>query len=163
AATIKADPKLRLAQVIPSATWWLEFPEQWNSKSPWHDRRVRLAANIAIDKQAINDAERLGYSRLTGSIIPSVMDFALRFDPSPYGPRAWKRLLAEAGYPAGFNAGDLTPLPPFTTMGEAIGNSLAAVGIRTRVRSMERPTFMELWRAKKLSGIIAMASAAQGN
>src|SRR5262245_9750845 len=48
-------------------------------------------------------------------------------------------------------------------MGEAIGNSLAAVGIRTRVRSMERPTFMELWRAKKLSGIIAMASAAQGN
>ena len=84
--TVKADPKLRLAQVIPSAAWWLDFPEQWNPKSPWHDRRVRLAANLAIDKQGINEAERMGLSRLTGSIIPSVMDFALRLDPYPYDP-----------------------------------------------------------------------------
>src|SRR5437762_13225953 len=69
AATIKADPRLRLAQTIPPATWWLEFPEQWSPKSPWHDRRVRLAATLAIDKQTINEAERLGFSRLTGSII----------------------------------------------------------------------------------------------
>ena len=33
AATIKADPKLRLAKVIAPAAWWLEFPEQWNPKS----------------------------------------------------------------------------------------------------------------------------------
>src|SRR5258706_10916448 len=60
AITIRADPKLRLAKVIPPATWWMEFPEQWNPKSPWNDRRVRLAANLAMDKQAVNDAERLG-------------------------------------------------------------------------------------------------------
>src|SRR5437667_6611604 len=70
ASTIKADPKLRLARVIPPATWWLEFPEQWKPKSPWHDRRVRLAANLAVDRQGINEVERLGLSRLTGSIIP---------------------------------------------------------------------------------------------
>jgi peptide/nickel transport system substrate-binding protein len=163
ATTIKDDPKLRLAHVIPSATWWLDFPEQWNPKSPWHDRRVRLAASLAIDKQGINEAERLGFSRLTGSIIPSVMQFALRMDPYPYDPAQARRLLADAGYPGGFDAGDLTPLPPFTTMGEAIVNSLAAVGVRARVRSMERATFMEAWRAKKLGGVIAMASAAQGN
>jgi peptide/nickel transport system substrate-binding protein len=163
AATIKADSKLRLAQVIPSATWWVEFTEQWQPKSPWHDRRVRLAANLAIDKRGINEAERLGYSRLTGSIIPSIMEFALRIEPYPYdAPRA-KRLLAEAGYPNGFDAGDLTPLPPFTTMGEAIGNDLGGVGIRTRVRTMERATFLEAWRAKKLQGLIANATAAQGN
>ena len=163
AATIKADPKLRLVQVIPSATWWMEFPEQWKPKSPWHDRRVRLAANLAIDRAGINDAERLGYSRLTGSIIPSIMDFALRIEPYPYDPARAKRLLAEAGYPGGFDAGDLTPLPPFTTMGEAIANSLAGVGIRTRVRTMERVTFLEAWRNKKLQGLIANATAAQGN
>src|SRR6266852_2849174 len=65
AETVRADPKLRLAQVIPAAAWWLDFTEQWNPKSPWHDRRVRLAANMAVDKQAINEAERLGFSRLT--------------------------------------------------------------------------------------------------
>jgi peptide/nickel transport system substrate-binding protein len=163
AATVKADPKLRLVHVIPTASWWVEFPEQWKPKSPWADRRVRLAANLAIDKQGINEAERLGYSRLNGSIIPSIMDFALRIEPYPYDLAQAKRLLAEAGYPNGFDAGDLTPLPPFTTMGEALSNSLAAVGIRTRVRSMERATYMEAWRTKKLQGLILTVTAAQGN
>jgi peptide/nickel transport system substrate-binding protein len=163
AATIQADPKLRLAKVIPPATWWMEYPEQWNPKSPWHDRRVRLAATLAVDKKGLNDAERLGFSRLTGSMIPGVMDFALRIEPYPYDPTHAKRLLAEAGYPNGFDAGDLTPLPPFTTMGEAVGNYLATVGIRTRVRSMERATYMEAWRSKKLGGVILTVSAAPGN
>ncbi len=163
AATIKADPKLRLVHVIPTASWWVEFPEQWKPRSPWADRRVRLAANLAIDKQGINEAERLGYSRLNGSIIPSVMDFALRIEPYPHDLAQAKRLLAEAGYPNGFDAGDLTPLPPFTTMGEALSNSLAAAGIRTRVRSMERATYMEAWRTKKLQGLILTVTAAQGN
>jgi len=162
AATIKADPKLRLARTIPPATWYVEFPEQWNPKSPWADRRVRLAANMAMDKQAINEAERLGYSRLTGSIIPSAMDFALRIEPLPYDPTHAKRLLAEAGYPNGFDAGDLTPLPPFTTMGEAVANYFAAVGIRARLRGMERAAFMEAWRGKKLGGVIVTVSAAPG-
>jgi peptide/nickel transport system substrate-binding protein len=164
AETVKADPKLRLAQVISSATWWLDFPEQWGkTKSPWHDRRVRLAVNMAIDRQAINQAERLGYSRLTGSIIPSVMDYALRIDPHPYDPTHAKRLLADAGYPNGFDAGDLTPVPPFTSFGESVGNYLTAIGIRNRVRSMERATFFEAWRSKKLTGIIMGASAGLGN
>ena len=162
-ATIKADPKLRLVRVIPSAVWWLEFPEQWNPKSPWRDRRVRLAANLAVDKHAINDAERLGFSRLTGSIIPSVMEFALKIEPFGYDPTHAKRLLADAGYPNGFDAGDLTPLPPFTTMGEAVANDLAAVGLRSRVRIMERATYMEAWRAKKLQGVLVTVSAAPGN
>src|SRR6266850_2852082 len=163
AATIKADPKLRLARVIPAAAWWLDFPDQWNPKSPWNDRRVRLAAAMAVDKQALNEAERLGYSRLTGSIIPSVMDFALRIEPHPYDPTHAKRLLAEAGYPNGFDAGDLTPLPPFVTMGEAIQTYLAAAGIRTRVRIMERATFMEAWRTRTRQGVFVVVTAAPGS
>src|SRR5437867_4480435 len=101
-ATIKADPKLRLAHIIPPAVWYLEFPDQWNPKSPWHDRRVRLAANMAMDKQALNEAERLGFSRLTGSIVPSVMEFALKIDPYPYDPTHAKRPLATPGHPNAF-------------------------------------------------------------
>jgi peptide/nickel transport system substrate-binding protein len=163
AATIKMDSKLKLAKTLSPSAWWVEFPEQWNPKSPWHDRRVRLAAALAIDKKALNEAERLGYSRLTGSIIPSVMDFALPFEPYPYDVAGAKRLLAEAGYPNGFDAGEITPLPPFTTMGEGVANYLQAAGIRTRVRGMERATFLEAWRGKKLGGVIVGVSAAPGN
>jgi peptide/nickel transport system substrate-binding protein len=163
AAAIKRDPKLRLAQVIPSAAWWLEFSEQWDPKSPWHDRRVRLAASLAIDKQAINEVERLGFSRLTGSIIPRVLEFALPLEPFPYDAAQAKRLLAEAGYPNGFEAGDLTPLPPFFTMGEAVANYLGAVGIRTNMRTMERAAFFAALREKKLRGLILNVSGAPGN
>jgi peptide/nickel transport system substrate-binding protein len=163
AAAISADAKLRLAKVVPPASWWLEFPEQWSLHSPWNDRRVRLAANLAVDKQALNEAERLGFSRLTGSIIPSGMEFALRIEPYPYDLTQAKRLLADAGYPNGFDAGDLSPLPPFMTMGEAVANDLARIGIRTRIRSMERATFMEDWRSRKLRGVLLIVSAAPGN
>jgi peptide/nickel transport system substrate-binding protein len=163
ARAIKADPKLRLAQVIPSSAWLVEFPEQWDPKSPWHDQRVRLAANLAIDKQAINEAERLGLSRLTGSIIPSVLEFALRLEPFPYDPARAQRLLAEAGYPNGFDAGDLTPLPPFTTIGESVATYLGAIGIRTQVRRMERAAFFAAWREKKLRGLIVYSATAMGN
>src|SRR2546426_3273613 len=163
AATVKADPKLRLAKVIAPAAWGLDFPEKGNPRSPWNDRRVRLAATMAVDKQALNEAERLGFSRLTGSIIPSVMDFALRLEPHPYDPTHAKRLLTDAGYPNGFDAGDFTPVPPFTSFGESVANYLTAVGIRTRVRSMERSTFFGAWRPKKLTGIIMGASAGLGN
>ena len=163
ASTIKNDPKLRLARVIPPATWWLDFPEQFNPKSPWHDRRVRLAATMAVDKQALNEAERLGFSRLTGSIIPSGMEFALRIEPYPHDPTHAKRLLAEAGYPNGFDAGDITPLPPFVTMGEGVANYLAAVGIRGRVRGMERATYMEAWTTRTRQGVFVTVTAAPGN
>jgi peptide/nickel transport system substrate-binding protein len=163
AATVKADPKLRLAKVIPAATWWLEFPEQWNPKSPWNDRRVRLAAAHAVDAQSINEAERMGFSRLTGSIIPSVLDFALRIEPYGYNPAQAKRLLADAGYPNGFDAGEFRSTSEFASFAEAVGNSLAAVGIRTRLRPVERATFFEVWRAKKPAGVILGATAALGN
>ena len=162
-ATVKADPKLRMAKVIASATWWLEFPEQWNPKSPWHDRRVRLAAALGVNAQAINEAERLGFSRLTGSIIPSVLDYALRIDPYPYDPARAKRLLAEAGYPNGFDAGEFRTTSEFSSFGEAVANSLASVGIRTQVRPVERATFFEVWKAKKPAGMILAATAALGN
>jgi peptide/nickel transport system substrate-binding protein len=159
----KADPKLTLAPVYPPNATWINFVEQWDAKSPWHDVRVRQAANHAIDHQALNEAETLGLSKLTGSIIPRAMEFALPLDPPRYDPERAKKLLADAGFPRGFEAGDLTPLPPYFSLAEGVANYLGAVGIKVRVRTMERAAFLGDWRAKKLRGLVLALSGAYGN
>jgi isochorismatase family protein len=47
--------------------------DMYDPKSPWHDQRVRLAANHAIHRQALNEAETLGYSKLLGGLSPRRM------------------------------------------------------------------------------------------
>ena len=98
---------------------------------------MRLAANYAIDRQAIIEAETLGFGQLTGSIIPRKLPYALALEPWPFDPTKAKHLLQEAGYPNGFDAGDTTPFPPATPQAEAVANDLAAVGIKLRVRTMD--------------------------
>src|SRR5213079_796514 len=91
------------------------------------------------------------------------MDYALKAEPSDYDPRKAKQLLAEAGYPHGFDAGDFTPLPGFSIVGEAAVNYLKAVGIRTRMRVMERAAFYTAWQEKKLRGLFLVAAGNSGN
>jgi ABC-type transport system substrate-binding protein len=138
------------------------FPEQWTKGSPWADKRVRMAASLAIDRQAINEAESLGFSGPTGNIVPRHQDFALPIDAHPYDPKRAKALLAEAGYANGLET-ELTPFPPYTSMGEAIAGYLSAVGIKTRVRTMERAALLSAWRDKKLKGLFVGASGSAGN
>src|SRR5438105_2341565 len=163
AADVKRTPGLTLTAMRTNGVLWVEFPEQWTQGSPWADRRVRLAANLAIDRQAINEAEALGYSGPTGNIVPRHQEFALAIEPHPYDPKRAKALLAEAGYANGFDAGDLTPFPPYNGMGEAIANYFAAVGIRTRLRTMERAALLSAWRDHKLRGVFVGATGSAGN
>src|SRR5206468_767721 len=105
AEDLRRTPHMRIAsRLAGNGVFWIDLPDQWDPKSPWHDKRVRLAASLALDRQAVNQAESLGTSRLTGAIVPRSFEFALPLDPPPYDPGRARQLLAEAGYPNGFDA-----------------------------------------------------------
>jgi peptide/nickel transport system substrate-binding protein len=163
AEEVKRDPNLKLAFSGAIGTFYLDFLEQWDSKSPWADRRVRLAASHAVDRKSLNEAENLGASRLNGNIVPRTFEFAIPIEPHTYDPARAKQLLAEAGYPNGFDAGDIHPWPPYFSVGEAVATNLAAVGIRTKVRTMERAAFYSALASKKLKGVCVCINAVYGN
>jgi peptide/nickel transport system substrate-binding protein len=163
AENVRRDPKLQLVPSKHASIYWIEFTEQWDPKSPWHDKRVRQAANYALDRQAINEASCLGFCPPTSIIIPRVMDFALQTPGLPYDMAKAKQLLKEAGYPNGLDAGEFVPTPPFYTTAEAAVNYLNTAGIRVRIRTMERAAFLTAWRDKKLRGLFMAAVGNSGN
>jgi peptide/nickel transport system substrate-binding protein len=134
AEEVKRDPKLTLVDTRHASMFWIEFADQWGLKSPWHDTRVCLAAN-----------------------------YALQIEPFPYDPQKAKQLLAEAGYPHGLDAGDLAPIPSFFEVGEAVVNYLNAVGIRVQMRTMERAAFYTAWKEKKMRGLFMPGAGISGN
>ena len=149
--------------IVVDVPFWLYFPDQWDAKSPWHDQRVRLAASLAIDRETINQAQALGHARVTGSIVPDTFAYYWA-PPAPVFDRAKaKELLVAAGYPQGFDAGDYFCDGVFANLAEAVINNLRAVGIRARLRPLERAAFFKGYAEKGLKNIIQGASGAFGN
>ena len=163
AEEVRRTPGLRLMAVRSNTVFFLDFRGQWEAGSPWQDPRVRAAASLAIDRRAMNDAEQLGFGGLTGNVVPRTLEFALPIEADPYDPARAKRLLAEAGFPRGLDAGDFTIAPPYEGTGEAIANYLAAVGIRLKIRTMERAAFFSAWPQGKLKGLVFGGLGPAGN
>jgi len=163
AEDLRRTPGLVLKSVLGQVTNWVYFPDQWDPKSPWHDRRVRLAANHAIDRQAMNQSENLGFAKVTGSIIPSSFDFYWSPPGYAYDPGRARQLLTEAGYPNGFDAGDYSCDNAITYQCEPVLNDLGAVGIRAKLRPIERAAYFRGWAEKKYRGLIHGGSGAFGN
>ena len=106
AEELRRTPGLTLKPTLPTVTDWLVFPEQWDPKSPWADRRVRLAANHAIDRQTSTRRETWGSRRSSAASFPRASSSSGSRRPIRTIPARAKRLLTEAGYPNGFDAGD---------------------------------------------------------
>ncbi len=164
AEEIRRDPNLKLEPVVPPGTQWFVFShEQYDPKSPWADKRVRLAANHAFNRQALNDAETLGHSVLSGNIIPRKFDYALPLEPYPYDPQKARQWLTEAGYPHGFDAGECSGDSVYAWVMEGLVNDLTAVGIRARVRPLERAAAFTAHKEKTYKNLAFQGSGAFGN
>jgi peptide/nickel transport system substrate-binding protein len=163
AGELQRMPGLTLKPVGIPAPFWLYFADQWDAKSPWHDERVRKAASLALDRDGINKALTLGFSKITGSVIPQSFEMYWQPPAPAHDPAEAKRLLAEAGHPGGFDAGELFCDSSYANLGEAVLNNLAEVGIRISLRPIERAAFLKAWADKKYKNVIQGASGAFGN
>ena len=85
------------------------------------------------------------------------------YDESAHALRESIRIYGLKNDPNGLDAGELVPIPPFFTVAEAVVNYLNAVGIRVKMRPMERAAFYAAWREKKLRGLFITAAGNSGN
>src|ERR1051325_4223388 len=73
---VQQTKNITLAPVV-SGNWWLEFPGFQDPNNPFHDKRVRQAISLAIDREAMNDAECAGLGRVDGNWINDDVEYAL--------------------------------------------------------------------------------------
>jgi len=111
----------------------------------------------------VAQALTLGFSKITGSIIPQSFEMYWQPPVPVHDPAQAKRLLAEAGHPGGFDAGELFCDSSYANLGEAVLNNFAEVGIRISLRPIERAAFLKAWADKKYKNIIQGGSGAFGN
>src|SRR4051812_14423478 len=164
AEELRRTPGLTLKPTNTLATFWVAFPDQWDPKSPWHNDKVRRAASIAIDRPSMNKALTLGYSKLTGNpFVPESFDYYWQPPEPVYDPAQAKALLAEAGFANGFDAGDYYCDGSYSNIGEIIVNNLAEIGIKARLRPIERAAFVKGYTEKKFKNLIQGGSGAFGN
>ena len=121
---------------------WLFLNTQ---KEPFTDVRVRQALNYGVDKDAYIAVVKNGLASQATSIIgPSVQHYKHN-DPYPYDPEKAKELLAEAGYPDGF---DTTIICRSTTadlkQSEFLQQQLAQIGVNVEIRSFENAIVSEM-------------------
>ena len=114
------------------------------TKKPFDDVRVRKAMNMAMNKKAIVDAVFLSSGvPAINPIPPTMWSYNKSVKDDPYDPEAAKKLLAEAGYPDGFET-DLWAMPvqrPYNPNAKRIAElmqaDLAKVGIKAKIVSYE--------------------------
>jgi peptide/nickel transport system substrate-binding protein len=159
--------------VMPNVSWvYIILGGQWPTKPtydpkvPWAQpdaekaRKVRLALNLAVDKQAIMQRVLGGLGTVVNSWLTYPNDpwatEALK-KPFPHDPVRAKQLLAEAGYPNGFDVTmNLTAWPGrgfLPDVGEAVATYWEKVGIRVKRRPVDRAVFAADFRARAYSGV----------
>jgi len=132
---------------------WVKTP---GYLEPLTKKKVRQAINMAIDKQSIVDNIYMGTAiKAKNGIPPFMLGYNDAVEDYPYDPEKAKVLLAEAGYPDGFDV-TLYVMPVSRAymfdppkIGEAIQSYLAAVGIKVEFYQADWGTYLQEVEAGK--------------
>ena len=134
---LKKDPRF---QVILGDTTNDVILAMNNSKKPYSDKRVRLAITHAINKEEVLKGAMFGLGRVLGSNVDPLNPYFVDMSKAvPYEPAKAKKLLAEAGYPNGFDAVlRVSPQYYYTVRtGEVLVSQLAKVGVKVKIEQIE--------------------------
>lgn len=131
-----------------------------DGKNPLLDKRVRQAISLSIDRNAIVARIMGGVAEAAGELMPPPMFGTSGRKVDAYDPEMAKKLLAEAGYPGGFQIVLGTPNDRYINdakVAQAIAQMLARIGIEVKVdastasqffskrNSLKFPMFMAGW------------------
>ena len=138
---IRKDPNVTVLEQPGLNIGYLAYN---TTKKPFTDVRVRKAINMAINKKAIIDAVFLSTGiPAINPIPPTMWSYNTSIKDDPYDPAAAKKLLAEAGYPDGFET-DLWAMPvqrPYNPNAKRIAElmqaDLAKIGVKAEIKSYE--------------------------
>ena len=138
----EADPRF---QVLVGSTEGETILSTNNKQPPFDNLKVRQAMAHAIDRQAIIDGAMFGYGTPIGTHFaphhPAYVDLTAQ---SAYDPEKARALLAEAGYPDGFETTLHLPPPSYARRGgEIIASQLAEVGIKAEIINVEWAQWLE--------------------
>lgn len=140
-AAMSKDPNITVMQQPGLNIGYVAFNV---TKKPVDDVRVRRAMSMAVDKKAIVSAVYQGAGEVAKNPIPPTMwSYNKDIVDYPYDPAKAKALLAEAGYPNGFDI-DLWAMPvqrPYNPnakrMAEMIQSDLAKIGVKAKIVQYE--------------------------
>jgi dipeptide transport system substrate-binding protein len=138
---MRSDPNVQVLEQPGLNIGYLAYNTQ---KKPFDDVRVRKAFNMAINKKAIIDTVYLSTGiAATNPIPPSLWSYNEAIKDDPYDPDAARKLIAEAGYPNGFQT-DLWAMPvqrPYNPnarrIAELMQADLARIGVTVEIKSFE--------------------------
>jgi glutathione transport system substrate-binding protein len=138
---IDADPNL---DVVSTKTNFLRILQLNTTKAPFDDVRVRQALNYAIDKDQLVNVAVAGLATVMTSPIPETTFGAAAQPPYTYDPEKARSLLAEAGYPNGFDVKVLTFTgDEYRTVGQVLQQMFAQVGVRMTLDQQERGALVD--------------------